>query len=76
MQFFFYPFVNKIKVNITVAPRLLPSVWRRETSSVTLAGPSGGVDWGGERPTECLLSAVLGVSSRSPAAQHLLPHSG
>lgn len=74
-SFLFFPSVNIIEVNITVTPKLLPSVWRHQTRSDTLAGQSVGVDWGGEHLTECLLSAVLGVSSRSPTAQHLLPHS-
>lgn len=68
-----FPSVNNIKVNITVTPKRLPSVWRHRTGGG--AARSVGVDWGGEHLTECLLSVVLGVSSRSPTAQHLLPRS-
>lgn len=76
VRLFVSPSVNNIKVNITVTPKRLPSVRRHRTGAAPASPPrSVGVDWGGERLTECLLSVVLGVSSRSPTAQHLLPRS-
>lgn len=75
------PPVNNIEVNITVTPKLLPPAQRHQTCSATppLAHRRSGADRGrgveGERLTECLLPALLGEWSRSPAAQHLLPHS-